>query len=52
VTFTKLRAALGASDRFAATPADPFFKFVHDPQATFELHQRLPRWRAALAQDN
>lgn len=50
-TFARLQAELGASDRLTATHADPFFNFVHDPQATLEVHKRLPRWRAALEQD-
>ena len=29
----------------AATGADRFFNFVHDPKLTLELHQRLPRCR-------
>jgi hypothetical protein len=50
-TFAELRQCLGDSNRLAATHADPFFNFVHEPQRTIEVHRRLPRWCAALESD-
>ncbi|MBI4918182.1 MAG: DUF1788 domain-containing protein [Acidobacteria bacterium] len=49
--FSELRHCLSNENRLAPTHSDPFFNFVHDPGATFEVHRRLPRWRAALEKD-
>jgi hypothetical protein len=49
--FSELSDRLGSENRLTPTHADPFFNFVHDPRDTFEVHRRLPRWRASLEKE-
>ena len=51
-TFELLRSQLKGTDALNPAKSDPVFYFVHAPEETFELKQRLPLWAAKLRKDD
>lgn len=50
-TFEELRAHLRQPEALNPAKSDPFFYFVHEPEETLAVKQKVPVWRAALEQD-
>ncbi|SEM84129.1 protein of unknown function [Stigmatella aurantiaca] len=50
-TFAELRVKLQSIDRVSPTHIDPFFHFVHAPEETAALVDRIRRWKASLQSD-
>ena len=50
-TFEELRARLRQPEALNPAKSDPFFYFVHEPEETLAVKQKVPVWRAALEQD-
>lgn len=50
-TFAELRRKLQSLDRVSPTHTDPFFHFVHSPEETAALVDRMRRWKASLESD-